>query len=271
VLQGLVDMCTAGKYYGCVRPGSQVCTRVCNMVEHLNSVFFKGGYIAPLKCIVFVFAMFFSLSVLHAEGQSDIQRFTIDREKTPEIDQAARRIVNLPDIEVSEKSGTFHIDIVAIINAPADYVRYVLTDYSHLYRLNPSILESEILGKDDNGITRVRTRINACAAYFCEELNRVEKVQQLPSGEIYAEIIPEVGQFKFGESHWLLRDLGEQTELTYRSEMRPDIFIPPVVSKFLVKKAIKQEAQTCFTNLENIASHLCRGLAADTEKPSICQ
>ena len=38
--------------------------------------------------------------------------------------------------------------------------------------------------------------------------------------------------------------------------MEPDIFIPPVVGKFLIKKSIRQEMQISFANLEKISSIL---------------
>jgi len=38
--------------------------------------------------------------------------------------------------------------------------------------------------------------------------------------------------------------------------MEPDIFIPPVVGKFLIKKSIREGMHTSFANLENISSVL---------------
>jgi len=38
--------------------------------------------------------------------------------------------------------------------------------------------------------------------------------------------------------------------------MVPDIYIPPVVGKFLIKRTIREEMQTSFANLEKISSVL---------------
>lgn len=209
-------------------------------------------------------------AALQAETSSGVTRFTLQREKTPGDDLSLAHTISQSEIEITEKSGTYKIKITAVIDAPADHVRHVLTDYSHLYKLNPSITKSEVIKQEKDGTVSVRTRVNGCASYFCEELNRVEKVKQLPSGEIIAEVVPKQGQFRSGRTHWQIKELGEQCEVTYLANMRPDIYIPPVVSKFLVKKAIKQEAQVSLVNLEKLASGLCGRQKGKAGKLSIC-
>lgn len=206
-----------------------------------------------------------------ANEKPSVKDFTLQRERTPESHSLDAPVLNLPDIEVIENSGNYRIKVVANINAPAKYVRFVLTDYTHIYRLNPSIIESEVLDQSDDGSAVVRTRVIACAAYFCEELERVEKVQQLPSGDIYAEIVPELSQFKSGKTLWQIKMVDGRCEVIYQAEMEPDIFIPPVVGRFLIKKSIRQEMQTSIANLEKISSILAgRELQQDKRLAEKC-
>ena len=193
---------------------------------------------------------------IQAEDHADITSFTTQREGIPESDLTTLKSGHLPEIEIIEHGGVYQIKVVAKIKAPAHYVRYVLTDYTHIYRLNPSIIESEVLKCDDDGSVSVRIKVIGCAAYFCEELTRVEKVKLLPSGDIYAAIDPEQSQFKSGQTHWRIETQGDYSQVTYISDMEPDIFIPPVVGKFLIKKSIRQEMQSSFENLEKISSVL---------------
>ena len=230
-----------------------------------------AGSFAVLRVLMFFSAVLLSPAMLQAEDSPDIKQYTIHRDRKTDIDFSSKGVVKVPDIAVVEKSGTYNIDIDVVVDAPADYVRYVLTDYSHLYRLNPSILESTILAQGEDGAVKVKTRIKGCASYFCEELDRVEQVKVLPTGQIVAEIIPQHGEFKSGKTNWSITAMGESCEVSYRAELKPDIYIPPVVSKFLVKKAIKQEAQTSFTNLERMAANLCSGQYSDAEKPPVCK
>jgi hypothetical protein len=173
------------------------------------------------------------------------------------LTSSALQAGKIAEVEVFEHGGAFKIKAVAVIGAPASYVREVLTDYMHIYRLNPSIIESGVLEQHEDGAVSVRTRVIGCAAYFCNELERVEKVQVLPSGDIQAEIVPEKSQFRSGQTFWSIKNLGEDScEVTYNSDVEPDIYIPPVVGQFLIKKSIRQEIQVSFTNLEKISSVL---------------
>ena len=156
--------------------------------------------------------------------------------------------------DVTENGGVYSIKATVLINAPADYVRGVLTDYVHIYRLNPSIVESEVLDSTDSDITRVRTKVLGCVAGYCEELERTEEVRVLASGDIRAEVIPESGQFKTGITLWQIRSSGDNTELNYEAEIEPDFFIPPIIGSLMVKARLREEITSSFTRLEKIAT-----------------
>ena len=185
----------------------------------------------------------------------------------PEVVTSVLQEEKLPEVEITEQSGVYQIKVVAVIDAPADSVRHVLTDYLHIYRLNPSIIESNVLKRHDDGSVSVRTRVIGCAAYFCEELDRVERVRLLPSGDLYAEIIPELSQFKSGQTRWRIKTLGEHCEVTYISNMEPDIFIPPVVGEFLIKQSIREEMLISFANLEKISNVMAERDWQDSYQP----
>ena len=68
----------------------------------------------------------------------------------------------LPRIDISEDTGNYRIRMVALIRAPAQTVYEVLTDYRHIYRLNPAITQSAILPSPNDGTVRVKTRIRGC-------------------------------------------------------------------------------------------------------------
>jgi hypothetical protein len=43
---------------------------------------------------------------------------------------------DLAELQVTESGGIYRIRMVMVVHAPARYVRGVLTDYAHIYRLN---------------------------------------------------------------------------------------------------------------------------------------
>lgn len=164
--------------------------------------------------------------------------------------------IDIAEFDVTEEEGVYDIKASVILYAPADNVRNVLTDYVHIYRLNPSIVESEVLASPGNNVTRVRTKVIGCVAYQCEELDRVEDVRILASGDIQAKIVPGYGQFKSGITLWQIQSMGKNSKLTYRAKMEPNFFIPPIIGSNLVKAKLREEIKTSLIRLEKIASVL---------------
>ena len=158
------------------------------------------------------------------------------------------------ELKVTEEDGVYYIKASVILHAPVEYVQAVLTDYVHIYRLNPSIVESEVITSPDQNITRVRTKVIGCVVSFCTEIERVDDVRVLVSGDMRAEIVPESSQFKSGFALWQIRTMGDYTRLTYLAEMEPDFFIPPIIGISIVKDKIQEEIIISFTSLERIAS-----------------
>ena len=224
-------------------------------------------YVSGLMYPVILFGASFTSSTVQADSSPEIARYTLQREKTSEFISSALQSGKRPEIEINEQSGVYKIKVVALIAAPANYVRYVLTDYKHIYRLNPSIIESDVLEQHDDGSVSLRTKAVGCAAYFCKELERVEKVRILPSGDLHTEIIPELSQYKSGQTHWHIKTQGDYCEVTYLSDMEPDIYIPPVVGKFLIKKSLREGVLTSFTNLEKISSVLAARERLNVDPP----
>lgn len=161
---------------------------------------------------------------------------------------------DITEFEVSEDEGVFYIKASVILHAPAEYVHNVLTDYVHIYRLNPSIVESEILASPNGEVARIRTKVIGCVISYCEEIERVEDVKILSSGDIQAEIVPESSQFKSGVTLWQIRPMGEKSSLIYHAEMEPDFFIPPIIGNSIVKAKLRDEIKISFALLEKIAS-----------------
>jgi hypothetical protein len=159
------------------------------------------------------------------------------------------------EAEVTENNGVFKIRVDAVINAPPDYIRAVLTDYLHIYRLSPSIVESEVLPSSIDQETHVRTRLLCCTPVFCKEVERVEAVRLLQSGDLEAEIIPSLSEFKSGKATWKIIPLKDNSRMVYEASLEPDFFIPPVVGPAIIKDNLKNEFLTTLERVERIARY----------------
>ncbi|MGB5679749.1 MAG: SRPBCC family protein [Gammaproteobacteria bacterium] len=156
--------------------------------------------------------------------------------------------------DVTEENGIFQIRVTAIFDAPAEYIREVLTDYTHIYRLSSSIIESEILPSRRTGDTQIRTKVLACASVFCREVERVDAVRTLASGDLQADIVPELSEFRSGQATWRITPMDDRSKLVYEATLEPDFYIPPVVGIPVIGNSLKKEFIATFERLERIAS-----------------
>lgn len=161
---------------------------------------------------------------------------------------------DLIEAEVTEENGIFRIKASALIEAPPDYIRYVLADSTHIYRLSPSIIESEVLPSSTAGEKQVRTRLLTCTSVFCREIERVDSVRMLKSGNFEAEIIPALSEFKSGKATWEITPMDDGSYIVYQAYLEPDFFIPPVVGTLVVIQNLRDEFTTTFIRIERIAS-----------------
>lgn len=161
--------------------------------------------------------------------------------------------VEIRELEVSEDGGVYQIKLVAVIDAPAEYVYTVLTDYVHLHRLHPSIIQSDILPAPGAGIVRVRTRIRDCILIFCMELDRVEDISELPPYHVHATIVPSMCNFRSGKADWRIEDMRGRSKIIYETQMKPDLMVLPVIGPYLVKRKLRNETESSLGKIECIA------------------
>ena len=160
---------------------------------------------------------------------------------------------DIGEIVVNEKDGVYHIRASAEIAAEEEYVRQVLTDYEHVYRLNFSIIESEVLESPVAENVRVRTRLLYCISIFCLDFERLDEISTLKSGDLQAVIVPEESDFHSGKAIWKLTSIGNKTQLIYLASIKPDFFIPPVLDTIIVNKHMREEFSATFSRIEHIA------------------
>lgn len=157
----------------------------------------------------------------------------------------------LEAISITERGGQYEARIVALFDAPAEYVYGVITDYKHIYRINPSIVESELLPAQEDGVIRVRNRIEHCIAIFCIEVEMVEDVVEVGDGHLVAMTVPELSNFESGTAMWHVRPFGEgRARVQYLASIKPDFFIPPVIGSLIIKSKLREEITTSFSRIE---------------------
>jgi hypothetical protein len=153
------------------------------------------------------------------------------------------------ELSVTEANGEYRLRIAAVLDAPADYVHNVITDYKHAYRINPSVTKVEIL-PSNNKVVRVRNLSEQWVGPFCFSINWVGDILDTGEGDITVNTLPEPGNFESGSAIWKIRSRGEHTLVLHESRLKPDFFIPTVIGDSMMKNTMRTNTLDTFKRIE---------------------
>ena len=157
----------------------------------------------------------------------------------------------IKELSVTEAGGEYSLKVVAVLDAPVDYVYNVITDYKHAYRISPTIVEVEILPSGSDEVVRVRHRSEHWVGPFLFEIEWVgDFIEADGHRHIKVITIPEFSSFKSGFASWKLRPQGEHTLVMHESSLTPKFFILPVIGDYIIKKHVVRESRTIFNRIE---------------------
>ena len=160
-------------------------------------------------------------------------------------------------LEVDQRADVYEIRVEMEVDAPAEAVRAILTDYDNLDRLNASITTSEVIGTGHNGSVRVLTRMENCILFFCMNLQKVEEVTEDDQGRILVAIVPDSSSFNSGQASWDVQDTGNTTRVIHHAKLEPNIQIPPLLGTAVLKNTLRKEIRESFENLDCLARNQC--------------
>ncbi len=171
---------------------------------------------------------------------------------------ALSSLATAADIERAEihfSNGGYRYFLAATLNANADAVRAVVSDFERLARLNDDIITSHLLARYDEHRLKRRLLLKHCLLVFCFDLNFVEQVEILPNGDIETHIIPAESTFNRGESVWRISAVdATHTRVTLEADQEPKFWIPPMVGPLIVKSSFIAEVTETINKIEQLAS-----------------
>ena len=153
-------------------------------------------------------------------------------------------------LAVTHSDGEYRLEIVSELNVPTRYTYDVITDYQHAYRLNPAIVEVDVLPGGREGAVRVRNRSEHWFGPFCFHIDWIGEIQSPNPGQLEVVTIPENSSFESGYALWTIRSQGEGTLVEYQLRLKPKFFIPPVIGDMIVENRIREETLTTFQRIE---------------------
>ena len=160
---------------------------------------------------------------------------------------------DLLELNVTDSNGVYSIDVEMVIHAPVEEVWYVLTDFTHIYRLHTSIIESEILPPPNGNVVRVRTLMNDCVFVFCFDIERVEDVRTTGTGEMQALVVKDLSNIKSGTAAWKIQPDGANSRIHYQGTIEPGFDVFPIIGNYFARLKLRKQMLLTLENIERIA------------------
>jgi hypothetical protein len=157
-------------------------------------------------------------------------------------------------LDVDKSDARYSLIADTFLAAPADAIYAVLIDYDRMNRISSVYKEHGYLAPDVDGTPIVYTRMEGCALFYCKSMRRVERLEVKPPHYIRTVTLPEQSDFKYAISEWLLEPEGDGTHVTYKLELEPDFWVPPIVGPWYLKRTLMRGGSRAIQRIENIAN-----------------
>jgi hypothetical protein len=155
-------------------------------------------------------------------------------------------------LDATVAGGVYRVTFDAVIDAPIDRVADVLVDFVAYAALDPRIRSSQVIGTAVDGAPLVKTRIRACAGFFCRDIRRVERVT-VGDGVLVATALPEKSDVRRSVARTEWRAEGSRTRIRYEAEFVPDFWVPSLIGRRYAVRALKNSTLQLFDNVEKRA------------------
>jgi hypothetical protein len=164
----------------------------------------------------------------------------------------------IDELDVTRNRGRYSLEAEARLGATPESIYAVLTDFDdNAYsRISRAYKESRYLEPSADGTPVVYTRMEGCALWHCMSLERTERLETEAPHWIKSITLPEGSNFKYSTSEWRLERDGENTKMSYKLEMEPDFFVPPVVGPWYLKRTLSQGGLRAVVRIERLAREL---------------
>lgn len=160
-------------------------------------------------------------------------------------------------LHVDQQADVYNVHVEMSIDAPAERVRRILTDYGNLERLSRSITSSRIIDSASGDSVRVVTRFRKCVLFFCMNLQKVEDISEDRDGRIIVAMVPDASSFRSGHASWEVQSTDGGSRVIHHARLEPDLQLPAWLGPSIIKKTLLKELQESFENIECLSRFDC--------------
>lgn len=153
-------------------------------------------------------------------------------------------------VEHEGKRYTMHSEAAFDVGLEALYE--VFLDYDLSPEFSSWIVDARNLVRED-GRRGYFVRNRGCVLFVCQSAVREGWVEYQPFERIEAIADPELSDFEVSNESWTFREEDGVTIVTYRLEMVPKFWIPPIIGPYVLKRKLRSSGGDALDRIEAIA------------------
>jgi len=166
---------------------------------------------------------------------------------------ATSHAADLREVIVEREKDYYHLDSQTYFDVSPEDMYKTLKNQDLFTKFTSAIVESKNVEPDEDGRPGFYSRMEGCVLYFCKSFVRNGHLELDPINEIVAISDPESSDFKLSRESWTFVAEGDGTLLTYKFEMVPDFWVPPVIGPYFIKRALRSGGEDAVDRIEAVA------------------
>ncbi len=174
------------------------------------------------------------------------------------VASSALAAATIESLDVAKHRSRYSFEADTLIDATPESIYAVLVDYddNRFSRISGAYKESRYLDPAPDGTPIIYTRMEGCLLWYCMNLERTERLVTERPYYIKSEVIPEESNFKFATTEFELEPEGHGTRMTYKLELEPDFWVPPLVGPWYLKRTLSRGGARAVMRIERLARML---------------
>lgn len=160
----------------------------------------------------------------------------------------------LRSVDVERDGKRILVASESFIAAPPAAVFEVLADYEGFQRISKIFDETRFLERDAQGNGLVYSRASGCVLFFCQTIERVERLSVERGRRIRAVALPERSDVEFGVAEWTFEPEAGGTRIAYRTEFEPSFWVPPVLGPLIIRSKLRSRGAEAAIRVEELAN-----------------
>ncbi len=153
------------------------------------------------------------------------------------------------DVSVSKRDGVFHVQAQSTVASDRETAWRVLTDYEGYPAFVPNLALSRVVSREPR---RVQQRGEFGILFFSREVYATFEIQEWPRTRILFRALE--GNVKILETEVNLEDEGQSQVIRYRSTIKPDFWVPPLIGTPIIRSSIFRKLQAVAEEVERRAA-----------------